>query len=475
MKTFDARLGALGDLDPSLLGPLVSAVSDVALLIDPQGVVADVLVSGDDLPADDVRGWLGRSWADSATTESREKIADMLDEARARGLSSRRQVNHPSPHGPDLPVSYVVLSLGGDGHLVALGRDLHVQSVLQQRLAEAQQAMERDYWRMRHIETRYRLLFQLSSEAVLVVDAGTLKIVDANSAVGRLFGVPAKRLVGRVFPIDFDEESDVAVREVLAAVRNSGRSEERRLRTITGTAVAFGASLVRQDGTSLFLIRMMPIAEGTQVTTVSEEGRLESVVEAAPDGIVVTDLEGRVLVANRGFLDLAQLAAEDQVRGQPLERWVGRPGADVGVLLSTLREHGVARLFATGVRGEYCSTAEVELSAAVTRTGREPVVGIIMRDIGRRLANRSGGARDLGRAVKQLTSLVGRVSLPDLVRDTTDLVERHFIEAALELTEQNRTSAAEVLGVSRQSLYVKLRRYNVGRDDAPRSGSEPSS
>ncbi|WP_396205502.1 helix-turn-helix domain-containing protein, partial [Gemmatimonas sp.] len=71
------------------------------------------------------------------------------------------------------------------------------------------------------------------------------------------------------------------------------------------------------------------------------------------------------------------------------------------------------------------------------------------------------GARDLTRAVEELTSLVGRVSLRDLVRDTIDLVERHFIEAALELTNDNRTSAAEVLGVSRQSLYVKLRRHRL--------------
>jgi DNA-binding NtrC family response regulator len=41
------------------------------------------------------------------------------------------------------------------------------------------------------------------------------------------------------------------------------------------------------------------------------------------------------------------------------------------------------------------------------------------------------------------------------------LVERHFVEAALELTGDNRTAAAELLGLSRQSLYTKLRRYNL--------------
>ena len=66
------------------------------------------------------------------------------------------------------------------------------------------------------------------------------------------------------------------------------------------------------------------------------------------------------------------------------------------------------------------------------------------------------------RAVEQLPELVGRVSLTELVRETTDVIERLCIEAALELTRDNRASAAEMLGLSRQSLYVKLRRYGLG-------------
>jgi DNA-binding NtrC family response regulator len=58
--------------------------------------------------------------------------------------------------------------------------------------------------------------------------------------------------------------------------------------------------------------------------------------------------------------------------------------------------------------------------------------------------------------------MVGRVPLKDLVRESTDLIEKLCIEAALELTGDNRASAAEVLGLSRQSLYAKLRRYGLG-------------
>ena len=69
---------------------------------------------------------------------------------------------------------------------------------------------------------------------------------------------------------------------------------------------------------------------------------------------------------------------------------------------------------------------------------------------------------ELPRSVEQLTQLVGRVALKELVRETTDVIERLCIEAALELTGDNRASAAEMLGLSRQSLYSKLRRFGLG-------------
>jgi len=42
------------------------------------------------------------------------------------------------------------------------------------------------------------------------------------------------------------------------------------------------------------------------------------------------------------------------------------------------------------------------------------------------------------------------------------LIEDLCIQAALELTGDNRAAAAEMLGLSRQSLYVKLKRFGVG-------------
>jgi catechol 2,3-dioxygenase-like lactoylglutathione lyase family enzyme len=77
-----------------------------------------------------------------------------------------------------------------------------------------------------------------------------------------------------------------------------------------------------------------------------------------------------------------------------------------------------------------------------------------------------GEAQTLPRDASQLTELVGRVTLKDLVRETTDVIERLCIETALRLTGDNRASAAEMLGLSRQSLYSKLRRYGLSDGDA---------
>ena len=65
---------------------------------------------------------------------------------------------------------------------------------------------------------------------------------------------------------------------------------------------------------------------------------------------------------------------------------------------------------------------------------------------------------DQGRSIMDL---VGSATLRDIVAQTTDVVEKMCIETAVQLTMNNRAAAAEMLGLSRQSLYVKLRKYDL--------------
>jgi transcriptional regulator PpsR len=199
--------------------------------------------------------------------------------------------------------------------------------------------------------------------------------------------------------------------------------------------------------------------------------KLLKLVEGVPDGFVVTGQDGRVLGANAAFLEMAQLAAEEQAVGESLERWFGPPAVELEVLMASLRQRGSVRLFAATLRGEFGATTEAEISAVTVMNGGQPCYGFAIRDVGMRLppapkGNGDGGQRTPLRSVEQLTELIGRVPLKDLVREATDVIERLCIEAALDLTSDNRASAAEMLGLSRQSLYVKLRRYGLGDSGA---------
>ena len=91
-----------------------------------------------------------------------------------------------------------------------------------------------------------------------------------------------------------------------------------------------------------------------------------------------------------------------------------------------------------------------------------PCLGFTLRNVSQRVTTERTAGRQRPRTVDQLTELVGRVPLKELVRDSSDMIERLCIEAALQLTGDNRAAAAEILGLSRQSLYSKLRRYGLG-------------
>lgn len=468
-KRFKSPKRSLGDLDAEAAGALIAAAADVALIVDAKGVIRDLAVGTEELAHElDSAAWLGQPWAQTVTAETRPKVDALLSEAAASREVRWRQVNHPSTLGHDVPILYSGVAAGKAGRVVAIGRDLRAVAALQQRLVDAQQSMERDYWRLRHAETRYRLLFQMASEPIVVLDAGSQKVLEANPAADRLLGGAGRSIVGRPFPEGFDRDSTKAMHALLASVRAAGRGDEVRVRLADGKREFMAsASLFRQENAALFLIRLSPTQGGAMLATIpAAKSDLLRAVEHAPDGFVLTDSDGRIISANAAFLELAQLTSEEQAQGESLDRWLGRPGVDLSVMTANLRQNGSLRLFSTTLRGEHGLSAQVEISAVAVVNGRKPHFGFTIRNIAARLPGDPRSGRELPRSVEQLTELVGRVSLKELVREATDVIERLCIEAALELTRDNRASAAEMLGLSRQSLYVKLRRYGLGDLDA---------
>ena len=461
-KSFNFPDGSIGEMGKELVAGLISATADIALVLNNDGVIQDISLGKGDLVESDVGSWVGKPWIETVTSGSRPKITDILASSASGNISRWRQVNHKLSDGIDLPVRYLMLKLGESGHTLAFGQDQRAIASLQQRLVEAQQSVEREYSRLRLAETRYRLLFQVTGEPVIIVDAESLRIQECNPAAGDIFNTDAKRVAGRHILKLIASGDQHMLERYLEKVRSGGTAGmiECTLGS-NGPTVMCSASLFRQDNKAFFLIRFASSA----VSNVGggEDFGLASLIENLPDAFVVTDANQCILTANNAFLDLTQMASPEQLAGERLDRWLGRTEVDFRVLVNTLAERGAVRRYATAVRGELGAAEEVEVSVVGAHNRDQACFGFVFHQVagvgfG---ATAAQGDADLHRSVEKLAELVGRVPLKDIVRETTDMIERMCIEAALNLTGDNRASAADVLGLSRQSLYVKLRRFGL--------------
>jgi len=445
------------------------AQPDVTLLLDMGGVIREATVSNV-LSEEGVSAWLGQPWGDTVPDIAGDKVRRIVDDARQSGISAFRQITQRFPSGRELPIEYTTVLLGGRAGLLAVGKNLQAVAELQSRLIAAQQTMERDYWKLREVETRYRLLFNSSSEAVLLIRADDLRVFEANPSAVQALGLPAtanQSVAGYNFLAAIAPDESAPLQAMFQRVREQGKAP--------GTLVHLGgerrpwlvrASLMKVDSGALLLLQLMPAWSHKAVPRAAEVPPFEDLVQGLPDGFTVLDRDGNVRRANQAFADLVEIGAVASVIGQRLDRWLGRPGADVGALLSMLRSHGVVRLFTTAIHGELGSDTEVEISAAGVPEADPQYYCMLMRDVGRRLAP-YGEPSLMNGFTSSIVEPVGRVPLRQLIKATVDGVERHYVKAALQQAGGNRTAASELLGLSRQSLYMKLSRYGLEQEIQP--------
>ena len=286
------------------------------------------------------------------------------------------------------------------------------------------------------------------------------QIISLNPAAIALIGLPPGRITGRVLPSLFADKGGDALQDMLTVASNGGRGAAYGLTLAeNGARVAAQASLFRQDGAACFLIRLTGPSDrerGDGPATTA----IEALIDRLPDAFVVTDAAGALQRVNGAFLDMAGLATAGAAVGQNLDQWLGRAGVDFNVLKASMREGGVVRNFSTVLRSAYGAVDTVEISAVGGIGDAADHLGFIIRPAGR--SGSEPGPSALPRSAEEFKQLVGRVPLKELVRETSDIIEKLCIEAALEMTGNNRASAADMLGLSRQGLYAKLHRFGIG-------------
>ena len=450
-------------IDSASAAGLISHVSDAVITINDAGIIEHFQSSN--APGLQVLNQLvGRSLLECVAPDSKKKVTELLEVNHSEESQKWRQINIPSPDGSDIPLMLSTLYFAKDQKFIAVGRELRNLANLQQRLVEAQQAIETDYLRLRFAEARYRQLFDLSLTAHLIVDGSTLKILEANTVAMNLFSDKGQRVIGRAFAefidmADFDELLDIFNNS-----RNMSYSKKISVHLAKNKLpVEVAVNFLREENQTVFLVHVVPQSNlNDYLHTDIDTSRLIRAVQSSLDAYVVTDMNGKILTINQTFQEMTHEEKSSDLIGEPIDNWLGRSSIDLRVILNNLKEKISIKHYVTSIIPKGDSHGiEVELSAVKVVGESEEYIGFSIRHIGQRVSQRNQNNSDLKQTATKLTELVGRVPLRDIVSETTDMIEKMCIMSALDLTLNNRVSASEMLGLSRQSLYIKMRRFGI--------------
>lgn len=451
--------GSIPLIGPDMLGDIISSLADLAVVVSERGTIISILSSPG---PNSFSHWEHRDFRELLTVESVPKferqLAIFLHDPEQ---STPFELNHTDvAAGWEMPVSYAFHRIGPDGALLMLGRDLRPISDLQKQLVRAQIALERDYEAQREYETRFRVLLESTRDAMLFVTIGTGRISSLNAQAATILGGRSEELMSATFANLVETPDDLdPIKALSAAARvETARPVSMRLRH-SNAPLQVTPRLFRASGERMILC-ILETAPEAGVCMGDLAAGLAGLYDQGPDGIVFTDPRGEILATNEAFLNISDVAEGSTLRGQSLVNYLQRGTVDLNLLLENATHSGSMRLYSSGITGAFGGTKPVEMSATYLEHPSHPAIAFVIRNVNRAGTGMSAQLPDEdGQSVR---SLIGSSSLRDIVAQTSDVVEKLCVEVALELTRNNKLAAAEMLGLSRQSLYVKLRKHDIG-------------
>jgi transcriptional regulator PpsR len=438
-------LTRLSSVAPQMADALVLLASDIALVVDEDGIIRNVSQRNAEPVSPGAGGWVGSAWTDVVGAEGRAKVERLMAETLSTGRSRRREINQPGVQGSTVPLEFTAMRLGDHGPVLAVGRDLRAVAAIQQRFLEAQQDIEKSYWRARQADAQYRLLFEVATDAVLVVDAESYTILEANESASNLFSLSLDKMLGRPATFAFHRQYHEPLIELFNVARTSAQPAEASAQIIgrvTGARVA--ATPFRAERGLRLLVRVR--TAHTPGSSAELSSALSRLVRGTTDGIVVTEAQGRVLMANPAFSELLRLGHQATIKGRLLSEWVDGPLQE---MFDGVRLEGVTHPTEFRLRTASGAVVPVLIHGSLLTEGDQECLGFTIHPMA------PGGTsqlEDLGAAMERLTARLGTDTLGLLLQEARELARTFFIARALERAGGNITLAAEMLGVKVDTL-----------------------
>lgn len=440
MKPTDEFAELFSEAEPAALANLLAATSDIAIVIGEGNLIRSVVHPGRLSTQLDMDRWPGRPFEEIVTPDSRDLADRLLKSAREADASQPQPIAHGANDGERIELRYAAAAFGSSRQIMLVGRRIDAMSS-----ADA--------------VAPYGRLFEFGSQPALVVDGLSGAIWAASSQAAELLGVTDDRLRGGdIFELiagPWEREARARLRGVVASGRSDSFAAE-----VGPAAQRFTVTVERQDNAeaaSSLLLRLL--APEHEADTAPPASGLAELVAGIPECLALLDGDGRIRWCNAAFLAAAGLPDTRMAEGRHLDEFLTlSSGGDISQFLDATTDKGEKRRAEVSFATSTGDGAKGELSVAWLVNASPPGFGAVI-GLSRPIDRLRGSASP---DVAALMEMVGSVPMKDLVKDTTDVVERLCIEAALRLTGNNRAATARALGLSRQALYLKLERFGLG-------------
>ncbi|NQW70275.1 MAG: transcriptional regulator PpsR [Betaproteobacteria bacterium] len=450
------------ELSGKELSQIAQASADISFVLDDLGSIQDIYSDNKNLAkliSDDM---IGKKWSEVVEPDSRKKVQSLLDDASPDTISKFRQINMiGNERNVALPMMCASIKTSSNKKIIVIGRDITEVSRLQQNLVSAQKEISQNYLQISQLEERFRSIFEIGTESIVIVKVDdAYPIVEMNRIAIKQLLLAKNNCIGKSLLSLLPGDEISKVTHFLQGVQDTDEPSILKTLLSNGEAIQISVTSFINSGFPYLLLNLKPLDSAKASSLLEADSLTIKAIENNAYGFIVCTPEGLILKANKAFNKLSATRGEQDLIGANIRNYLGPERTDFDHMMQSLRGKASSQSCVSSITNATSSIKLVDISAVSVAQPRA-CIGMIFRQVDSRQNKGARIDKKLVRSSQELSMLVGKVPLKDILAETTDLIEQLCIKAALDLTQDNRVSASEILGLSRQSLYIKLRKYGL--------------
>ena len=230
---------------------------------------------------------------------------------------------------------------------------------------------------------RCDVLFAASREPLLIVEVNSGVIMDANPAAAGLLRIRQAQLIGAPLGSALDQQSAAIVSAGFALAQMRGGTHALNIPALRGApALCVRVSMFRIGEKSYFLMRLgLDDAGQFVVDTVCSDAALFQLIDEAPVGFLITDLNLQIDYANRAFIAMIDIGPDADVCGKSLAHWLDLSAAELAALQRRLCQRQAVTRLKSSLHCSRNGVRHVEVQAIAVPDDQEPCWGFSVNEL----------------------------------------------------------------------------------------------